>query len=542
MCMPAWKSALRLCLAALVVALAPPRPAGAAGTGVDIPTFHGDEARLGWTASETRLMPAAVRSGAFGLLWHAPLDGSVPGSPLYASDVDVAGQKHAVVYAATDNNSVFALDAATGHTLWTRSKLREPISDAQFWGSWFGEGRHGILSTPVLDKSAGTLYVCTIRAKGLRQQFEVWGLDMHTGEVRPGWPVVLKGVYKGVAFAPGEVMQRGALSLVAGWVYVPFGGRGDTPPWRGWVIGVDTQHPAAPTRAFCASPDTDGGGIWSGGGLSADRAGSLFAVTGNGDYDASSGGSNLAQSVLRLTPDRADTLGFIYRTQDYYTPSNVKYLDEEDEDLGGATALVLPDQPATRTPHLLFTGGKDGLAYLLNRDNLGGLGGELQKFRLFADPNATYHEGIRATSSYFDAGAAGRFLYVAGDNPGPDRALGIVALQLVSAGPNAPTQMKRVWTLKESLNLPSSPFVSSDGATNGIVWIVETNEGRHSSLRAYDALTGAELYNSNAGPATDHFDDGKRFTSPIIADGRVFVGAGGILCYGLRATGGKGGE
>jgi hypothetical protein len=66
------------------------------------------------------------------------------------------------------------------------------------------------------------------------------------------------------------------LSLVNGWVYVPFGGRGDTPPWRGWVMGIDTRRPTAPQRAFCTSPISDGAGVWSAAGVAADRNGDLF--------------------------------------------------------------------------------------------------------------------------------------------------------------------------------------------------------------------------------------------------------------------------
>jgi hypothetical protein len=108
-------------------------------------------------------------------------------------------------------------------------------------------------------------------------------------------------------------------------------------------------------------------------------------VTGNGDFDLFSGGQNLGQTVLRLRP-RGQELQFTRQRTDYYTPPNYKHLDDQDEDMGGATAIVLPDQPGTRTPRLLFTGGKDGLAYLLNRDNLGGIGGELQKQRFYGDP------------------------------------------------------------------------------------------------------------------------------------------------------------
>src|SRR5207248_246515 len=115
------------------------------------------EARLGWNAAETRLTPANIRVGSFGKLWQTPLDGGVPGSPLYVSGLILAGRKRDVVYACTDHNSVFALDAETGQVLWERKQLAVPLSDAQFTGSWFGNSRHGILGTPVIDPATGTI-------------------------------------------------------------------------------------------------------------------------------------------------------------------------------------------------------------------------------------------------------------------------------------------------------------------------------------------------------------------------------------------------
>lgn len=511
---------------------------GAPAQAVDVLTFHGGESRLGWNSAETKLTPASVKSGAFGKRWQTALDGGVRGAPLYVSDLEVAGTKHNVVYAATENNSVFALDAATGAILWSARQLAPPLSEAQWSGNWFNGSHHGILSTPVIDRSHGILYTCGVRARGLRQLFQVWGLDLTTGSVKTGWPVTLKGHSRGAAFEAGQVMQRGALSLVNGWLYIPFGGRGDTPPWRGWLIGVDTLHPGATQQAFCSSPQSDGAGIWSGGGIAADSQGNLYLTTGNGDFDIKNGGANLAQSVIRLRPQKGD-LEFSGKSDDLYTPANYKYLDEQDEDLGGATALILPDQPETSTPHLLFTGGKDGLAYLLNRDHLGGIGGEIQKMRLFCPEVAPYHEGIRSTASYFDAGVQGRFLFVAGDQEGPDSIRGIAALKLEAAA-GQPVHMKLTWVLKHDLDGPSSVTGSSSGTDGAIVWVIETKNGDNSALLAYDALTGEELYNNTAGPVGDHFNGGRRFTSPIVADGNVFVGAEGVVCFGLldRKVGG----
>jgi hypothetical protein len=337
-------------------------------------------------------------------------------------------------------------------------------------------------------------------------------------------------------------MQRGALSLVNGWLVIPFGGRGDAPPWRGWVVAFNTREPQDTPQLFCTSPVGDGGGVWSAGGVSANFSGEIFGVTGNGEYDLVKGGDHLGQTVFRLkSPSQ---LTFSPQKANYFTPENYQHLNDQDEDLGGATALVLPPLPGAKTPHLLFTGGKDGFGFLLNQDNLGGLGGQLQKTRLFGDPKAIYNEGIRATSAYFDAGDKGRFIFVPGDQPGPEERKGMVALRLFTdADGNA--RYEQAWTLKTVLERPSSPVVSSSGKQDAIVWIIET-DGRtkpNASLRAYDALTGASIYDSDAAGLSSRLDYASRFVSPTVLNGRVLISGNGISCYGLlpqkRLSGGK---
>jgi len=500
-------------------------------------TFHYDNARLGWNSHETQLMPATVNAKNFGKLWNQELDGSVPGSPLVVSNLALGTQQRDVVFAATERNSVYALEAATGNLLWVRRELAPPLSDAEFTGGW-GASVHGVLSTPVIDAATHTLYVCGLTRRGLRQHHLVWALDLATGKTKSGWPQIVRGVYRGKTgtkdFITGEVMQRGALSLVGNWLLVPFGGRGDAPPWRGWVAAFDTRRPQATPQLFCTCPFADGAGIWSAGGLSATASGDIFGVTGNGEYDLPRGGDHLGQSVFHLR-STASGLRFTRTRADYFTPANYQHLNDEDEDLGGASALVLPDMPGAKTPHLLFTGGKDGLGYLLNRDHLGSVGGQLQKLRLFGDDKAVYNEGIRATAAYFDAGDKGRLIFVAGDQPGPQEHKGMVALRLRRDAATGKVHFDPVWTLKEVLERPTTPVVSSQGNHNGIVWTVET-EGQQklgAALRAYDAVSGLPLYNSDSSGLADHLDYASRFVSPTVVNGRVFVSGNGITCYGL---------
>jgi outer membrane protein assembly factor BamB len=532
-----------LCLSAALLT-----PVGAAPTPsepVHCLTFHYDNARLGWNPRETALSPASVGGGKLGRAWDNPLDGFVNGSPLVVGNLrrgkSVSKQ---VVFAATDHNSIFALDGATGRILWSRKNLAPPITELEFNGGW-SDASHGVLSTMVIELATGkqkgvveggTLYACGIRRVGLQQQFVVWALDIASGKSRAGWPVAVRASYKGRPFVAGQVMQRGALSLVNGQLIVPFGGRGDTPPWRGWAVAIDTRNPKKTQRAFSTSPFSDGAGLWSAGGLSADEAGDLFAVTGNGDFDLFKGGDNLGQTVLRLKNSGRDRLAFSRSPRDYYTPPNYKHLDDQDEDMGGASALVLPPLPKSRTPRLLFTGGKDGLVYLLNRDRLGGIGGQIQKERLFGDPKAIYHEGIRATPAYFDGGARGRFLFVAGDQTGPQGQNGVAALRLSTSGTNGAARVQQVWALKTFLERPSSPTVSSRGTRDAVLWVTETRDVPGPLLRAYDAMTGRELYNSDSGPARDKLIGARRFIAPTVASGHVFVGARGVFCYAVTNT------
>lgn len=500
---------------------------------ISVPTFHYTETRLGWNSLETILNPTSVNGKQFGKQWQVPTDGLVWGSPVILAGVSIFGGPRTVLYAATDRNSVYALDAENGKVLWTKKELAKPLNDAQYTGTWFQQDMHGVLSTPVLDPQSQTLYVCGIAQKGLSQQYRLWALNAKTGDLRQGFPILIEGQDRGRKFKAGELNQRGALSFLDGWVLIPFGGRGDVPPWRGWLAAVDTQHPTSPARLLCTSPAVDGAGIWSGAGVSAESIHEVYAATGNGTYDLEAGGTCAAETILKL--DITKPLFGLDLKSPYgrYTPKNWAFLDEEDEDFGGATPIVLPTQ-SEGGEHLLFSGGKDGVAYLMNRDCLGGVGGELQRTRLFCPEKADYHEGIRSTSAYFDAGLDGRYIYVAGDDPGPNATKGLAAMRLARTG-NLPGHvgMNRSWTLTRDLDGPSSPIVSSNGPKDGIVWVVETKEFRESCLLAYEALTGRQLYSSSEQP-TDGLVGGRRFTSPVAANGHVYVGALGIFCYGVK--------
>jgi hypothetical protein len=297
------------------------------------------------------------------------VEGEIYAEPLVVPGLAMFGRVRTVVYTATNRDAVYALDAADGHPLWGPVSLGQPVPRSAL--SCGGIDPVGVTGTPVLDRGAGTLYVVGLTTPdgGRTKTYTIAALDVKSGAMRPGWPVQIEPPRSaGVRFEPAAQQQRGALLLSHGVVYVPFGGyRGGCGASHRWVVAVPTASPRA-QEAF-ATPTHRMGGIWTAGGIAADSRGDLYVATGNSDSTAA---VDVGDSVIRLRPFPA--LGFSGTPRDYFTPNNFVALNAAGEDLGSSVPLVLPDRPTGSTPRLLFIEGKQGVAYLLNRDNLGGVG------------------------------------------------------------------------------------------------------------------------------------------------------------------------
>jgi hypothetical protein len=297
------------------------------------------------------------------------------------------------------------------------------------------------------------------------------------------------------------------LALLNGTVYVAYASHGDNPVYYGWVLGYDASTLAL-ISIFNDAPGGTGGrnaGIWMAGGApAADSAGNLYVITGNGDFD---GNTLFGDSFLRLTT------GSNMQVTSFFSPSNQSNLESEDLDLGSGGTAVIVDEPTGPLQHLLIGGGKTGELFVLNRDNLGGNtnndSGAVQSFSL-SNP-------IFATPAFWQ-----NTMYV-----------GLVNdhVKAYSFDPNA-----RSFTTSPASQSPTSysfpgstPSVSSQGTSNGIVWAIERHSGT-AVLHAYDATNlGNELWNSggSAGPAV-------KFTVPTVANGKVYIGtATEIDVYGL---------
>ena len=230
-------------------------------SGVSSATHHGDNARSGWYKNEPSLSPAAVMGGFGPASGSAPgdLDGQIYGGVLYLGQVPMtSGGPRAVVYVATMNNSVYALDAQTGaRKIWTKN-LGSPVpADALDCNNF--NPVIGILSHPVIDEASGTLYAVgyTTTDGGQSQQYVMGAFDVATGMPRSGFQVnVNPPDSNSNSFDVGHQGQRGALSFVGGKVYVPFGGfYGDCGGYHGYIAQIDPP-PTPPRRRPTPPPTT----------------------------------------------------------------------------------------------------------------------------------------------------------------------------------------------------------------------------------------------------------------------------------------------
>ena len=509
-------------------------------------THHNDNLRTGQNLSETALTVANVNSKTFGKLFSLPVDGEVFAEPLYVPNLTVAGIAHNVLIVATEHDSVYAFDAdgLSQIPLWKTSLINPamgitpaPSCEVQSHVLHITP-EVGITGTPVIDASTQTLYVVAETKEGTGYAFRLYALDLHTGAQKFGSPVVIQGQVAGsspfdgdgnghILFAPGPLMkpvlQRPALLLVNGLVYVAFGSQEDIEPYHGWVFAFNAQT-LAQAAIFNTTPNGAGqeggkGAIWqSGGGPAADAAGNIFVQTGNGTFDAQNGGVDYGDTVLKLSGGLS--------VADWFTPFDEATLQQQDLDVGASGPLALPDQ-SSAVPHVLITGSKAGKIYVLNRDSLGHFNpaGDTQVVQEFA--NAP----VFSTPAYWNQN-----VYVGG--------IGDVVRQFsVNNG-----QLAQVAQGAEVFRYPgTTPIVSANANTNGIVWALDNSAaakaascsalpgGGPAILRAYENTNiSRELYNSAQASGRDVAGPALRFGVPTAVNGHVYVPTqNSITVYGL---------
>lgn len=494
---------------------------------VSVLTYHNDNYRTGQNTNEAILTPANVGSTNFAKLFSHTVDGYVFAEPLVEANVSIPGSGfHNVAFIATENDSVYAFDAdnttgANASPLWHRSFTNPAASvtpvPASDTGSSEIAGEIGITSTPVIDPISGTIYVEAktkevVTGVSTNYVHRLHALDVTTGAEKFGGPVVISATVSGngdgnsggsLAFNGLRHLNRCALLLENGVVYIGFASLGDKVPYHGWLFGYDAQT-LAQSYVYNSNPNGSDSGFWEAGcGPAADTNGYIFASTGNGTYDGTVS-NDYGDSLLKLYPSNG-ALGLV----DYFTPQDQAALSAGDLDFGSGGMTLLPDDAGSAAhPHLLVCAGKQGTIYLVDRDNLTGYNPPTDLVVQEMPSNILKSWGAPA---YYN-----NTVYYVGANDRPEAfsmSNAVIGATVVS---NA--------TVYGSTG--ASPTVSANGTSNAILWaIAVTNH----LLHAYPATNIATEIGSGQNLAS-----AVKMSVATVANGKVYVGTTNmLLVYGL---------
>lgn len=509
----------------------------------DVLSWHYNTGGTGANMAETVLTPSNVAPSTFGKLGAFPVDGYVYAQPLVRRGVSVPGYgTRDLLLVATENNTVYAFDASGNNPpagyYWKSSFLTGPAGTTvtpvpyQDVGSTDILPRIGITGTPVIDPATNTLYVVAktkeVTGGVTRYVQRLHALDLATGAEKFGGPVTISASVPGtgdggstITFNALRENQRSALLLANGNVYIAWASHGDNPPYHGWVIAYNAANIQQQTAAWVATPNGSMGGIWmAGGGITVDASGNLYVAVGNGTFDANAGGRDYGDSLVKLTP----SLSVI----DSFTPKDQANLSAQDLDFGVSAGMVLPDQAGT-FPHELITADKTGRIYLINRDNLGGYSSTSNNTLSEITPgHITLHNNVAYWNGLVYVGADGAHLTA---YPVSNGVFGA-----------AQSMSPEIFGNFDANGNGSSPTISSNGSASGIVWISDNSgyaSGSPAVIRAYSATNlSVELWNSaQAGGGRDTAGAAVKFTSPVVANGYVYLGGeNSVTMYGLLST------
>jgi hypothetical protein len=520
---------------------------------MDAPVSHTTEAltyqcnieRTGANTNEFLLTPQNVKPGSFGkLFWHK-VDGAVYAEPLYVAGVEVPGKgRHNAVFVVTQHGGAYAFDADDGQganaaPLWQVTFIDPSKGIVPFTTNVAGlcnnvPREDSIAATPVIDRDAGTIFfevlTCDTNSAKAKIIHRLHALDIRTGKEQPNSPMVIEAAVKnvsgGTVSLDNRLQQcRTGLLLVNGVLYFAYSAQCDEGKYHGWVVAYD-EKTLKQVGVYNDTPNGSAGGIWNGtAGMSADAGGNIYTTTGNGDFNTNYPAlaqCSLSDSFLKFTGRDGITL------VDYFTPHNQDTLNKADLDISAGSTLVLPDSVGSAAhPHLLVGAGKDGTIYLLDRDKLGGFNAQADTQVVAELPNAVGKPWNYPVPAYFN----NLVYYQCSDDVMKAFRVedGAISSQPVTMSANR-------------FGPPGAiPSVSASGNSNGIVWILEA-EGwaAHDTavLHAYDAVDlRRELYNSDHAATNDAPGPAVKFTIPMVANGKVYVGGDYyVAVYGLTGA------
>jgi hypothetical protein len=484
---------------------------GGSGTGGSTSTTHVSVLQHHNHASRDGIyVDAAITAGTKGTATTMHIDTTFASAtlsgPTYAQPLYLAsnGSGPDLVIAVTEQDRVYAFNAATGAQVYN-VLLGTPIPRSAL--PCGNIDPLGVTGTPIIDAATRTVYLdamTTVGGTSTSARHQVYALNADTGATLSGWPVDLNAKVTAGATAFNSLVQnqRGALALLGGKIYVPFGGHlGDCGSYHGWIVGISTTDP---TQVSAWATRAIAGGVWAPGGIASDGT-SLFFATGNTEGNAGSfappGSWQDGETIFRLPP----SLAAVSATTDYFVPTNWSAMDQADADLGGTGPIVF--DVAGATPSGLVIGlGKDGKAYLLNRANLGGISAPLA--------GATIGGSIINAAAEYTS-SSGTFVVFKGGTSCPSGQSG--GLMAVKIAATSPPTVAVAWCGGPATQ--GSPAVSMSNAQgqDAIVWVVGTDN----KLHGVDGNTGVSVY--AGGAATDTLSAFQKFNTPIVANGRIFV-------------------
>jgi outer membrane protein assembly factor BamB len=509
-----------------------PPPPGTSG--INVMTYHNDNARSGQNLGEKILTLSNVNSSSFGKLFVISVDGKVDAQPLYLTQVSIPNQgKLNLVYLATEHGSVYGVDADNGTLLWQVSMLAAGETTSDDHGCSQVTPEIGVTATPVIDPKAGphgTMYVVAMSKDGSGTYHQrLHALDVTTGAEQFGGPQDIQASFPGtgdnssggkVIFAPGQYAERAGLLLLNGVVYTAWTSHCDFRPYTGWIMGFN-QTTLAQVSVLNVTPNGNEGSVWmAGSGLAADTSGNIFLLDANGTFDSTLDANgfpsqgDFGNAFLKIST--ANKLA----VADYFEMFNQSAENGSDEDLGSGGALVLPDltDGMGHTRHLAVGAGKDSNIYVVDRDAMGKFNSNTNN--IYQELQGALSGSVFSMPAYFNNTV---YFGAVGDRI---KAFAVSNAQLAST-PASQTA--------NAFGFPgATPSISANATSNAILWAAEN--GSTAVLHAYDATNlSHELYNSNqASGRRDQFGTGNKFITPMITNGKVYVGTTkGVGVFGL---------
>lgn len=523
-------------------------------------TYHYDPSRDGVNSREFALSPSSVSPAKFGPLFSCHVDGAIYAEPLWMPSMTINGARHNVVFVATEHDSLYAFDADVQpcQQLWhvnlsdvNHGGTGNPAEAPLFWqdvGNCYGDIQPeiGVTATPVIDPNTNTLYVvtkseiqvaapvCPASTSSGNSFFQrLHAIDATTGSEMPNSPVNISASVPGIGdgssggivpFSSQSEGLRAGLALVNNVlisgshynvVFISWASHEDAYPYHGWIMGYNAANVQQQLEVFNTTPNGGLGGIWMAGGAPAvDANNNIYLATGNGTFDVNTGGNDYGDSILKLT---AGGLTLV----DYFTADDQATLSFYDIDLGSGGVVLLPDQ-SVGPPHLLVQGSKEGLIYLVDRDNLG-------KYQVGSDNVVQEFQGDNG--SWTTAAFWQNNLYIAGGAGSCDN------LKAYNFIPGTGFATSPSSLSSHCFPFPgATPVVSSAGNSNGVVWLADVGCygppvpcSSGAVLQAYDATNLANpLWSITTGGAA------VKFSVPTVANGKVYLGTRTELdVYGL---------